>query len=252
VYRVHPQLSAKKKEMSKEEKLQIKAARDEQEKDYLFAQIDGRREKVGNFRVEPPGLFRGRGEHPKMGKLKSRIMPEDVIINCGEKDPVPPCPIPGHRWGEVRHEHSLGDSQHTQCDVQRPQCNLICNVLSVIRCSHSAIYSVLSRYRVPRQKASQSKLASVDTIFLKQRQLSHFHIDRDAHITELAPRVEFMELSSLLQSELTRHYLLIQVRHEHSVTWLAGWKDSINTRDWKYVQFGAMSTIKGVSNLKRK
>ena len=26
--------------------------------------------QVGNFRVEPPGLFRGRGEHPKMGKLK--------------------------------------------------------------------------------------------------------------------------------------------------------------------------------------
>ena len=26
--------------------------------------------QVGNFRVEPPGLFRGRGEHPKMGKIK--------------------------------------------------------------------------------------------------------------------------------------------------------------------------------------
>ena len=28
------------------------------------------REKIGNFRLEPPGLFRGRGDHPKQGRLK--------------------------------------------------------------------------------------------------------------------------------------------------------------------------------------
>ena len=39
--------------------------------------------QVGNFRVEPPGLFRGRGEHPKMGKLKRRIYPRDITINIG-------------------------------------------------------------------------------------------------------------------------------------------------------------------------
>ena len=39
--------------------------------------------QVGNFRVEPPGLFRGRGEHPRMGKLKSRIYPRDIVINIG-------------------------------------------------------------------------------------------------------------------------------------------------------------------------
>jgi DNA topoisomerase-1 len=50
--------------------LRIKAERDEIEKPYLFATIDGRKEKVGNFRVEPPGLFRGRGEHPKKGRFK--------------------------------------------------------------------------------------------------------------------------------------------------------------------------------------
>jgi DNA topoisomerase-1 len=32
--------------------------------------VDGRKEKIGNFRVEPPGLFRGRGDHPKTGMLK--------------------------------------------------------------------------------------------------------------------------------------------------------------------------------------
>ena len=40
--------------------------------------------QVGNFRVEPPGLFRGRGEHPRMGKVKTRIYPRDITINIGE------------------------------------------------------------------------------------------------------------------------------------------------------------------------
>ena len=34
--------------------------------------------------MEPPGLFRGRGDHPKMGKLKARIYPRDITINIGE------------------------------------------------------------------------------------------------------------------------------------------------------------------------
>lgn len=40
---------------------------------YAYALVDFIREKVGNTRVEPPGLFRGRGEHPKQGMLKVRI-----------------------------------------------------------------------------------------------------------------------------------------------------------------------------------
>ncbi|KFK31828.1 hypothetical protein AALP_AA6G163700 [Arabis alpina] len=32
---------------------------------YQWAIVDGVTEKVGNFNIEPPGLFRGRGEHPK-------------------------------------------------------------------------------------------------------------------------------------------------------------------------------------------
>ena len=46
--------------------------------------------QVGNFRVEPPGLFRGRGEHPKMGMLKRRIYPRDITINIG----APHAPAP--------------------------------------------------------------------------------------------------------------------------------------------------------------
>lgn len=71
---------------------------------YGFAQVDGHLEKVGNFNMEPPGAFRGRGEHPKMGKLKSRVAPEQVSLNLSECSPVPRCDIPGHAWGDIRHD----------------------------------------------------------------------------------------------------------------------------------------------------
>lgn len=48
---------------------------------------------MGNFRVEPPGLFRGRGEHPKMGMIKRRIYPRDITINIGAL-PHAPCVLP--------------------------------------------------------------------------------------------------------------------------------------------------------------
>ena len=60
------------KESAKRKK-EAKAAKDELEAPYTHCMLDGRKEKVGNFRVEPPGLFRGRGEHPKKGALKVRI-----------------------------------------------------------------------------------------------------------------------------------------------------------------------------------
>lgn len=53
--------------------------------------------------TEPPAIFRGRGEHPQRGKLKSRIVPEYVTINLGEDDMIPACPIAGHAWKEVIH-----------------------------------------------------------------------------------------------------------------------------------------------------
>ncbi|KAA8590439.1 hypothetical protein FQN60_014373 [Etheostoma spectabile] len=50
--------------------------------EYGYCLLDHHKERIGNFKIEPPGLFRGRGEHPKQGMLKKRIQPEDVIINC--------------------------------------------------------------------------------------------------------------------------------------------------------------------------
>lgn len=61
---------AKKKSMTTAEKKAAKLAKDKLEEPYKTCLLDARKEKVGNFRIEPPGLFRGRGEHPKKGALK--------------------------------------------------------------------------------------------------------------------------------------------------------------------------------------
>lgn len=86
------------------EKKAEKAEKDKLEAPYMFCKWDGRKEKVGNFRVEPPGLFRGRGEHPKTGTVKKRVMPEQVTINIS-KDAKVPDPPPGHKWKAVQHDN---------------------------------------------------------------------------------------------------------------------------------------------------
>ncbi|KAF8410808.1 hypothetical protein HHK36_003345 [Tetracentron sinense] len=107
IYEWHEKEKEKKKQMSTEEKKALKEEKLKQEEKYMWAIVDGVKEKVGNFRVEPPGLFRGRGEHPKMGKLKRRIRPSDITINIGKSAPIPECPIPGERWKEVKHDNTV-------------------------------------------------------------------------------------------------------------------------------------------------
>ena len=65
----------KKKTLSKEEKNKIKEERERMEAPYVHVILDSHLEKNGNFRVEPAGLFRGRGEHPKMGQARRPAPP---------------------------------------------------------------------------------------------------------------------------------------------------------------------------------
>lgn len=122
--------------MSKEEKKAIKLKNEEIVKEYGFCTLDGHKEKIGNFRVEPPGLFRGRGEHPKQvgvysrfpplplifcplytvrgtnsgalfqGMVKRRLVAKDIVINCGRDSKVPE-PPPGQRWKKVQHDNTV-------------------------------------------------------------------------------------------------------------------------------------------------
>lgn len=93
----------KKRNLPAAEKKALKAKKDEAEAPYMHCMWDGRKQKVGNFRVEPPGLFRGRGEHPKTGRVKLRVEPEQITINIGKGTKVPP-PPEGHKWKEVKHD----------------------------------------------------------------------------------------------------------------------------------------------------
>jgi DNA topoisomerase-1 len=95
---------ARKKALPAAEKKALKAEKDAAEEKFMYCLWDGRKQKVGNFRVEPPSLFRGRGEHPKTGRVKKRVAPEQITINIGENAPVPEPPA-GHRWKEVKHDH---------------------------------------------------------------------------------------------------------------------------------------------------
>lgn len=58
--------------------------------------------------MEPPSLFRGRGEHPRTGTLKRRCFPESVSINISIDSAVPIIHnAPGHAWNSVRHDPSV-------------------------------------------------------------------------------------------------------------------------------------------------
>jgi DNA topoisomerase-1 len=104
IFEHYKALSDAKKARPAAEKKAEKAERDKVEAPFLYCKWDGRKEKIGNPRVEPPGLFRGRGEHPKTGKVKKRVMPEQITINIG-KDAKIPSPPPGHKWKAVQHDN---------------------------------------------------------------------------------------------------------------------------------------------------
>jgi DNA topoisomerase-1 len=104
IFEYYEAKSAEKKARSTAEKKADKAAKDAAEAPYITCLWDGRKEQVGNFRVEPPGLFRGRGEHPKTGKVKRRVTPEQITINIGSEATVP-APPEGHKWKAVQHDN---------------------------------------------------------------------------------------------------------------------------------------------------
>ncbi|ORM40838.1 DNA topoisomerase 1 [Babesia sp. Xinjiang] len=101
------------KEKKKENKEYYKALKEEvAKKEYRFnyALVDWIREKVGSNRMEPPGLFKGRGLHPKQGLLKSRMFPNSVVLNLSKDAPVPKVTMferNGHSWADIFHDNSV-------------------------------------------------------------------------------------------------------------------------------------------------
>lgn len=73
---------------------------------YKVAIVDGIEQPVGNFRLEPPGIFIGRGCNPKLGKIKRRIYPEDITLNLSKNAPIPKLPdfYKTRKWGKIINE----------------------------------------------------------------------------------------------------------------------------------------------------
>tara|TARA_E500000178_G_C17008273_1_gene749279 strand:- start:484 stop:2106 length:1623 start_codon:yes stop_codon:yes gene_type:complete len=102
--------SEKRKNMTKEEKELIKKRNQEIEEPYKYCVIDGAKQKVGNYKIEPPGIFLGRGEHPKSGMIKKRIQPEDITLNLDKEAPIPKINIDlnnQRKWGNIINDNSV-------------------------------------------------------------------------------------------------------------------------------------------------
>lgn len=95
-----------KSNLSKEDKLAIKSAKDKLQEPYKTCKIDGIEQPIGNFMIEPPDLFKGRGKHPKSGCIKKRIDPKDVTINISQDEKVPVPNVKGS-WGKVIEDKSV-------------------------------------------------------------------------------------------------------------------------------------------------
>ena len=98
-----------KKNISKEEKQKEKDIKDKFESKFKVAYVDGKEQATGNFRIEPPGIFLGRGCHPKAGKIKKRVYPEDITLNIDTKSQIPELPkfFSKHKWGKIIHDNTL-------------------------------------------------------------------------------------------------------------------------------------------------
>lgn len=102
----------KKDNMTKEEKKKdSKERKEERERNkelFGYAIIDGMKLPLGNYTVQPPGLFIGHGVQPLRGKIKKRIMPEDIILNLSPGY-VPECNYYGRRcrWGGIVQNRSV-------------------------------------------------------------------------------------------------------------------------------------------------
>jgi len=97
----------KKLNMSKDEKDRVKIRMEKDEEIYKTALVDGLEQPVGNYKLEPPGIFIGRGCHPKIGTIKTRIEPKHVTINLSKGVSVPTLPsfYTGQKFKKVVHNN---------------------------------------------------------------------------------------------------------------------------------------------------
>ncbi len=93
---------ARKANMSKEERKELaqarKRIREQRKEHYGWATVDGIRMEIGNYAVEPPSIFLGRGKHPLRGSWKPAITTKDVKLNLSPDAPTPEGEWAGREW----------------------------------------------------------------------------------------------------------------------------------------------------------
>ncbi|ODM94311.1 DNA topoisomerase I, mitochondrial [Orchesella cincta] len=95
----------KAKPLTKQERAAQKKKREDMMNQYKTVIVDGRRELISNFTVEPPGLYMGRGKNDNIGRVKPRIKPKDITINCDDRH-IPKAPG-NSKWGAIVHDKSV-------------------------------------------------------------------------------------------------------------------------------------------------
>ncbi|VBB18931.1 topoisomerase 1b [Yasminevirus sp. GU-2018] len=107
------------KAMSKEEREEEKKKSDAEKDLYRYAMVDGTKQMIDNFLVEPPTIFVGRGDHPLSGSIKKRLYPEDLTLNIGKGMAIPVPKLVGkgkdedgsvtakEKWGAIISDNTL-------------------------------------------------------------------------------------------------------------------------------------------------
>jgi DNA topoisomerase-1 len=95
------QLFLKSEQEEKDEKLIKKSI-------YGYAIMDGVKEPLAGYQIQPPQLFKGHAGNPNAGKIFGRMTPEQVTINVSRKF-IPKCFNKGQpcEWGQIVENHTV-------------------------------------------------------------------------------------------------------------------------------------------------
>ena len=138
-----------------------------------YVLIDGNVQKTGNFVAEPPSLFRGRGLHPKMGSVKMRVIPEQVVLNVDLNMASPPCPMRGHNWDTLVNRPETSWMAHWVDNVQDMGKYMGVNATSFLKGEHDMEkYEVARRLKHCIQRIRASVLTELKSSSLRERWLS--------------------------------------------------------------------------------
>lgn len=164
---------------TKEEKNLEKLEKQKNKEKYGYAIVDGRKEPIGNYTIEPPGLFLGRGNHPKAGKLKARVIPEQITLNISEGAKIPECP-PGHTWGKIIHNREVSWIASWTENISNTNKYVLFGPASSIRGQSDRSKFEVARklkHEIARIRESYEKELLSDDMLMKQRATALWVID---------------------------------------------------------------------------